>query len=103
MQTFNTDNMTWMEIFHDTAVGGIDFSDRINGGAECKNYSSTYRILVEGAFFISLSFISIIISRQLDGSKNNVPNAANVLLNGGNRHQQNGVIKRIKSEVDTFK
>ena len=103
IQTSNTGNMTWMEICHDTAIGGIDFSDRRNGGADCKNYSSTNRILTEGAVFIILSFISILTSRQLDRSKNNVPNAANVLLNGGNKHQQNGVIKRIKSDVDTFK
>ena len=100
IQKFYQNNMTWIETLHDTAIGGIDFNVIINGGVECKNYSSPYRRMVEGFVAIILSFISITISGQLDGSKNNVHKENNILLNGNN-NQQNGVIRR-KTGVDIF-
>ena len=90
--------MTWIETLHDISVGGIDFDTAEGyGGLECKNYSSVNRRLLESLMALSLSFLSILISKRL--SRKN--KACNLTCNDGNNNLQNGNAGR-ETKVDAY-
>ena len=62
-----TQNMTWVEILHDSAVGGIDFENMEGyGGLKCKEYSSIERRVLESAVYLFVSLMCLLISAKLN-------------------------------------